>query len=101
MKTRTDKIEKHLLITVSTAHVPESLATATKGAPLMDKISAMRSDYGWLISVNNHLAPLDGEPDSITQQISEILHWAKRRGADYVLFDSDGPTLNRFAVYDW
>jgi len=102
-KKRTTAIERHTVITLSTGHVPESLATedevAARRAP-MDGLALMTGEHGWFVNVNRDLSAVK-EPESIVNALREILWWAKRRGTDYVLFDSAGPVLERFAVYDW
>jgi hypothetical protein len=102
-KARTAAIERHTLITLSTAHVPESLATADEvaaRAAIMDGLALATGEHGWLVNVDRDLSTVK-EPGSIVDALREILWWAKKRGADYVLFDADGPVIERFAVYDW
>lgn len=99
---RDTALERQTIIVLSTGHVPESLANAGFGRlGLMDRIASMQGEHGWLVNVNAPIASVDGQPESIVQIVRDILHWAKRRGADFVLFDADGPLVDRFPVYDW
>lgn len=95
------------MLVLSTAHIPGALAAT---APATDapvaRIAALTGGYGWLVStghsdhyVLNQLG--DSGTEGARQAVLELLHFAKRRGFHYVLFDADGEELPQFTLYNW
>ncbi len=87
------------VLVVSTAHLGSAIATGEK--PLMNSIASMTGDYGWLVYTGPDHLPVEDDEPAAMQVLRDLLHYARRRGCEYVMFDSDGPTLKQFPTYDW
>ena len=97
------------MLVVSTGHIPGALAneaTAPAGDAPIARIATATGDYGWLVNTGHSadyvLNQLGASGTETTRQaVLELLHFAKRRGFHYILFDADGEELPQFTLYDW
>ena len=98
MTTRGKHLEIAQVLVLSTAHLGAAIATGDD--PMMNTVASMTGEHGWLVFVGAHL-PVTTDEAAAVQVMRDILHFAKQRGCTYVLFDSDGPVLSEFPMYDW
>lgn len=94
------------MLVVSTGHIPGALVDAPSTDAPIARIATATGDFGWLISTGYSddyvLDRLDAAgTESTRQAVLELLHFAKRRGFHYVLFDVDGEELPQFTLYNW
>lgn len=112
---KAQKPEVRSVVCLSTAHIPEKLAALKYGPAhetLMDRISFMRNEYGWLVWTGGIsgteasdegrymvlLAPTD---KVLFKAVDRILLWAAKAGYSYVHFDCDGPEDEQFPTFKW
>lgn len=98
MTRKTSQPEFAKVLVLSTAHLGE--ASATGDDPPVNALASLFGEHGWLVLTEVQLPVVHNEPVAM-QVLRDILHYARRRGCAYVLFDSDGPTLEKFPTYDW
>lgn len=99
MTRRRTSLEIAKVLVLSTGHLGAAITTGD--GPLMNTVASMTGEHGWLVSTGpEHVPVVANEPASV-QVLRDLLHFARQRGCTYVLFDSDGPTLPEFPLYDW
>lgn len=98
MTRRPAHLEIARVLVLSTGHLGAAIATGDD--PSMNTVASLVGEHGWLVSTGTHLPVVTDEP-AAAQVLRDVLHFAKKRGCAYVLFDSDGPTLSQFPTYDW
>ena len=94
------------VLVLSTAHLGESIATPDDDEPApMDHLANMSGQDGWLVYTGYdsayYKAKLARGAPSAVDVFVDLMHWARKHGARYVLFDSDGPTVSGFPTYNW
>lgn len=89
----TPKYEIHKTLCVSTGHLPREEA---------DKLTARglevtQDSYGYEL----YCSPDDEFGNDYHPNVSALMKLAKEQECDYVRFDSDGPVLEGFEVFEW
>lgn len=79
-------LEISKILTLSTAHITEATAK------LMEH-HCRRDEYGFFMSTHYVRWP--------SEDLVEVLKFARANGCDYVNLDRDGPVVDELPVYDW
>jgi hypothetical protein len=87
--------EVHSVLVTCTAHV-----TVQEAQALTDH-GYSRGEYGWLIYVGRHNAPVLPELEPLNEGLRGVIREAHARGCLYVLLDRDADPLSGIATYDW
>lgn len=101
--TRKHALEIDRVLVLSTAHLPESVATGIE--PRMDRVASMTGEYGWLVYVGNEAF----EPEYLElndlleakEVLLKLCEFARKQKCDYLLFDRDGDTVGEFPTFEW
>ena len=74
---------------ISTAHLKiESLR-------FLSQVCRFEDEYGFLVSTYSI------ENENCPEEVRNILVYAEKLGADYVMFDADGERYEQFREFDW
>lgn len=63
--------------------------------------ASMSGAHGWLLWVGWEDGDVSSQPDNPSPGLAGAIAVARRNGCAYLLFDSDGPTLDGVPGYDW
>jgi len=80
------------MLVISTAHITNQ--TCNSYLPDHRASCYLKGDYGHFLHVS---APHEGDPDDLR----DVLEMASKAGADWLMLDNDGPTLEGLPTYDW
>lgn len=109
-------MELGTIATVTTAHMTEEVAKVLNSrfqdgesiddsAHWINDLQWAGFEYGWLLSIASdrfdERKPEFAENEQIPKCILEIAIFAKKRGARWICFDSDGPEAEGVTTYDW
>lgn len=91
---------RHFVV-VSTAHLTARTARYLENTAVGEWpcVGGPYGDYGWFVYAHeeNGHAGLDLIPDDLFG----VMTWARGEGAAYILFDSDGDTIDGLPSHDW
>lgn len=85
-------LEISKILTLSTAHISFQTASLLDQDAL--ECSRRTDEYGYVI--NTYWAD-----HSLTQDLNQVLDFARDNGCDYVNLDRDGPVVDELPAYDW
>lgn len=82
------------LLVLSTTHITEHtcntcLRAQNDSTPVYEK-----GGYGWFVYVDAWF------PDT-PEDLNRTMTFAREKGCEWVMFDSDGPTIEQLPSYDW
>lgn len=86
------------MLTLSTAHISEDVATALTFEPHTNKMGLSvysLSEYGWLIYIPDY------ETNNVPECLKKCLEFAKNNGCDWLRLDCDGETVDELETFDW
>lgn len=104
------------ILILSTGHLPKAEADLLEDGScqpsrrklppgLLDYVVCAEDEYGWFVYVPHDdedslrdIAKPDGDNMPV---LARVLRHASRLGADWIKFDSDGPTLEGLDLFDW
>lgn len=85
------------MLTLSTAHIPESIAKSLETEPETDNfgLSVYPFAYGFWIHVPQEI------PENTPECLASCLRLAKENGCAWLQLDQDAEPLDELPVYDW
>ena len=114
------------MLTLSTAHIPESLATRLDDVCLDEECRCHRlrgkrtgggensatgelseiaiypkGEYGWFICITDELAAICNDYHGDNPELFRLLKYAREKGCNWLCLDRDGETVSDLPVYDW
>lgn len=86
------------MLTLSTAHIPESIAKSLETEPETDNfgLSVYPFAYGFWIFIPDY-----GLRETIPKPLAACLRLAKENGCEWLRLDCDAEPLDELPVYDW
>jgi hypothetical protein len=97
--TREPQMEIHKMLCLSTAHLTFSTRMLLEQDELQCSIFFPKDSHGWFMHVPEpevlQATLIDAPPD-----VRDCLTLACARGFQWLMFDSDGPTLNELSLYE-
>lgn len=85
---------------LSTSHLPESLGKS--GLSELDGVTTYEWEHGWLMWVpDDPDAHAAGYEEPLPDVVLNIQRYARARGCDYVLLDSDGHHCPDLPSWSW
>ena len=97
--TREPQMEIHKMLCLSTAHLTFSTRTLLERDELPCMISFPKDTHGWFVHVPEQQLLKDALIEAPTD-VRECLTLACARGFQWLMFDSDGPTLSELPLYE-
>lgn len=94
-------LEIHKMLVLSTAHVMSSTADELEfGETKADWKPAFTREEGWVFYVPGASAD-DSRYNDAPNDIRMLIEFARDQGVQWLMFDSDGPTVDNLEVYEW
>ena len=97
--TREPQMEIHKMLCLSTAHLTFSTRTLLERDELPCTIFFPKDSHGWFVHVPEQQQLQDALIEAPTD-VRECLTLACARGLQWLMFDSDGPTLSELPLYE-
>lgn len=92
-------MEIHKMLCLSTAHLTFSTRTLLEQDELPGSIFFPKDIHGWFMHVPEQLLLQDTLVDAPTD-VRDCLTLACARGFQWLMFDSDGPTMDELPMYE-
>ena len=94
-------LETRRFVVISTAHVSEITANRLNNTPATEWpcLGGSYGEYGWFLYAHDENAGF--WPDTIPDELFDVMIWARGRGFDYILFDCDADQVEELPAFDW
>lgn len=87
------------MLDLSTQHLPAGLGFDGLGGA--EGVTAFELPHGWLMWVPDDPHDQPRWRGQVPDVVLAIQLFARRHGCDYVLFDTDGPTVDDLPTWEW
>lgn len=92
-----DSVESARMLVLSTAHLEEK--TCNGYLAECPWAAFPKGDYGWFVYVPEDAATT--ETVDVPLGLRSVMHFARMRGYQWVMYDRDAPEIPDLPIYDW